>query len=400
MDMVSWAAMDRIVERKIASDAKHRKHTAGRPLRSDAKLLTDGELLAKLRSFGIHLDRPSLERLCEQALSAEEIAKPLLDQRTFKGKREQLESDWIWICLAALWQRWFPDKPSFELLDDKMQAGYDLLASGGAAAACRTWLDAWSDVVRILDKTGIQSINEFDERFRGTQSLFNWIQDLEDDLWNAGLQDRQFLTARISVCEEGLRRFRADDDLMTENRRRALAESYYELGETDKAEALYREWLQSDPRWGWGWIGWSDCYQFTRTGLRNLERSEQLLRQGLSIAEVRDRSDLAERLADLCDEQGRGEEAKEFRRQARTSAAANETTLDVRSGGSVLRRKTTINFGGEGLPLSELSNVAAMLRGSSSQVTAGRQKVGRNEPCPCGSGKKFKKCCGGGLSTV
>jgi SEC-C motif-containing protein/uncharacterized protein DUF1186 len=22
-------------------------------------------------------------------------------------------------------------------------------------------------------------------------------------------------------------------------------------------------------------------------------------------------------------------------------------------------------------------------------------KVGRNEPCPCGSGKKFKKCCGG-----
>lgn len=22
-------------------------------------------------------------------------------------------------------------------------------------------------------------------------------------------------------------------------------------------------------------------------------------------------------------------------------------------------------------------------------------KAGRNEPCPCGSGKKYKKCCGG-----
>jgi len=21
-------------------------------------------------------------------------------------------------------------------------------------------------------------------------------------------------------------------------------------------------------------------------------------------------------------------------------------------------------------------------------------KIGRNDPCPCGSGKKFKKCCG------
>ena len=26
-------------------------------------------------------------------------------------------------------------------------------------------------------------------------------------------------------------------------------------------------------------------------------------------------------------------------------------------------------------------------------VTA-EKKVGRNEPCPCGSGKKYKKCCG------
>ncbi|MBE6708609.1 MAG: preprotein translocase subunit SecA, partial [Ruminococcaceae bacterium] len=25
-------------------------------------------------------------------------------------------------------------------------------------------------------------------------------------------------------------------------------------------------------------------------------------------------------------------------------------------------------------------------------------KVGRNDPCPCGSGKKYKKCCGSGIS--
>jgi len=23
-----------------------------------------------------------------------------------------------------------------------------------------------------------------------------------------------------------------------------------------------------------------------------------------------------------------------------------------------------------------------------------KQKIGRNDPCPCGSGKKYKKCCG------
>ena len=30
-------------------------------------------------------------------------------------------------------------------------------------------------------------------------------------------------------------------------------------------------------------------------------------------------------------------------------------------------------------------------------VVTKAQKVGRNDPCPCGSGKKYKKCCGSGI---
>jgi len=32
--------------------------------------------------------------------------------------------------------------------------------------------------------------------------------------------------------------------------------------------------------------------------------------------------------------------------------------------------------------------------GESEQGKGDADKVGRNDPCPCGSGKKFKKCCG------
>jgi len=28
------------------------------------------------------------------------------------------------------------------------------------------------------------------------------------------------------------------------------------------------------------------------------------------------------------------------------------------------------------------------------KTSIAEKKVGRNEPCPCGSGKKYKKCCG------
>ena len=39
--------------------------------------------------------------------------------------------------------------------------------------------------------------------------------------------------------------------------------------------------------------------------------------------------------------------------------------------------------------LAELDAVAADL-----EALKKKEKVGRNEPCPCGSGKKYKKCCG------
>jgi len=35
-----------------------------------------------------------------------------------------------------------------------------------------------------------------------------------------------------------------------------------------------------------------------------------------------------------------------------------------------------------------------LLHGLPAQPDQLPSKIGRNEPCPCGSGKKFKKCCG------
>ena len=31
---------------------------------------------------------------------------------------------------------------------------------------------------------------------------------------------------------------------------------------------------------------------------------------------------------------------------------------------------------------------------SVNRTVRGVKKIGRNDPCPCGSGKKYKKCCG------
>ncbi|MDA8394956.1 MAG: hypothetical protein M0T72_06895 [Candidatus Dormibacteraeota bacterium] len=223
---LSWVTLDRFAEDERLSDRKARRQIARshRPLRSSVADLSDDELVEKLAEFGLCFGRHSLEQLCQDALSAEEVAGPLIDSCCFGTEKERMQGDWIWICLVTLWQRWWPDKPCLELLDDKIQAGYHELAQDQAVCA-ETWLSAWSDALRLCDAKGIRSIEEFDDRFPMTQSLYNWSPDLEDTLWNAGLDSGAMLLARIAVCEEALQRFPHEDQLMTENRRAALAES-------------------------------------------------------------------------------------------------------------------------------------------------------------------------------
>ncbi|MCL2105369.1 MAG: SEC-C metal-binding domain-containing protein, partial [Kiritimatiellaeota bacterium] len=56
------------------------------------------------------------------------------------------------------------------------------------------------------------------------------------------------------------------------------------------------------------------------------------------------------------------------------------------------------------VPASAVQSFDAMLEAmnkpqqvSRAQPSATVKNVGRNDPCPCGSGKKYKKCCGQGL---
>ena len=57
--------------------------------------------------------------------------------------------------------------------------------------------------------------------------------------------------------------------------------------------------------------------------------------------------------------------------------------------------------GGQAHQLHEISNFRreggewVYVDGVFPDTPAAPTKVGRNDPCPCGSGKKYKKCCGG-----
>ena len=300
---MSWVTLDRICEEERISDPKIRRLIEGsnRPLRSGAEQLSDEDLLEKLRGFGFDLDRAGLEQLCEGALSAEEVAARSWTAAIF-GPTEETQGEWIWICVVSLWQRWWPEKVCLELLDDKIQSGYHELERNETGCAA-TWLAAWSDVVRLCEITGIHSIGEFDDRFPMTQSLFNWSQDLEDALWNAGLEDPSSSGQDRGLrgrAREVPRRGPADARESPARGGRVPLRAWREPRRPSRSLSNGSPSILAGG--GAGSAGRTSTFTYRRP--KNYGRAEELLRRGYSTPGVRDKEDIAQGLPIVCKKPG------------------------------------------------------------------------------------------------
>jgi hypothetical protein len=276
-----------------------------------ARRLTDAQLVARLPPALQDLDRDALRALCGRFLSGQQLTESLLDADSGEWPWPRVET--VWFALRVLWERWAPDLPCWETFLETLDAGYE---AGDPVQACEIWLPLWPTVVAMADREGCETLEQVGELFDGPGVVFNWVQDLETALLNAGAKERRFVDERIRFCTEFLDRFPRQDALTLENLRRSLADAYAQAGERATADRLFRQWLDADPAWGWGWIGWSDTYWLFTPGEKDPAKGEEILREGLAVAHLRDRADLLDRLADLCAETGRDEEGRELERQS------------------------------------------------------------------------------------
>ena len=363
--MISRMAIRRIIEDKRAEDPDYDKEIRlSCPSMASMKQVTDSELLQRLKDRGIEVDKNWMDQATTKYLAAYQIADAF--------DPEEEDSDMVWLCLDSLLQRWFPDRHSFELIDEWMQQGY---SATDQSAKCELWKQVWDGVLNIMQRASCRTIDEFDTAFGGTQSVFNWVQDYETELLNQSQKVAATAQQRIELCEPVINGL-STNTLLTEYFQRSLAEAYFSLGEFERATALYERWLTDDPQWGWGWIDWSDNYFiFSPDAVEeNPDFAIELLKRGLNVPNVRDRSDLLDRLASVLEDTGRVQEAQPYRDQIAAEVAE--------------RRSRTVS-----VPMATPGNARTATR-VNPFGSAPRGKVGRNEPCPCNSGRKFKKCCG------
>ena len=85
-----------------------------------------------------------------------------------------------------------------------------------------------------------------------------------------------------------------------------------------------------------------------------------------------------------------------------TNLAAFENMLSSLSGVAKTTGPETGNAGFGGFGGAQGGSSTVQNESSAPQIATpvvrDTPKVGRNDPCPCGSGKKYKKCCGAGIA--
>ena len=238
-----------------------------------------------------------------------------------------------------------------------VSGGYTALENHECQEACDIWWKAWQRLRDLAEQVQAPTLRALDDLCLKEPLVVNWVHDFAMELWNASLSRGYvgypwFLARRIEVCQDILDRFPSEDIDTIQSFRAPLAESHFHLGDRETCDRLFEEWLAADPTWGWGWIHWADCYSFKLgSPAEDLVRGEAILKRGLAVAGVTDRGDMLDRLATIYQESGEDERAAVALAEADATDAREEPEWPSR-------------------------------------------KIGRNEPCPCGSGKKYKKCCG------
>ena len=235
-----------------------------------------------------------------------------------------------------------------ESLDIEFQKAFSEESVENAKAALAAWDRLWSIRIRENNFTRYFGIDSIDWQ------IGNWANDTVMALHNAHMYAEEIRVNRQILQIEW------DDrsNLFHENAMRDIADAYADMGDVEECLRLFEKYLDEDPLWGWAWIGYYRQLHDHRPDefLPTLESLYEKVRSGV---EFRDKEDLYLELQDEFSLLGDNEKSAYFK--------------DLREKERI--KPTSWNWQ-QPKPIEK------------------PKKIYPNDPCPCGSGKKYKKCCG------
>ena len=223
--------------------------------------------------------------------------------------------------------------------------GYKEFSFGRTKKAAEIWLPTWKAAQSFLMQGNYKSKKEMMDLFG--EIFVNWFFDLDIALMESDMQNDRLELNRYLLT--------IPDYLDQNNPRMNVAESLAALNRYDEAESMLSGWLEEDPLWTYGWT----CRANILLDNGKKDKAREIIERGMTMVE--------------------------------SSPRAIDLLLFYQNAEAVYKRL------GETQKAEYCARkgreLASKMKTKQAPVTTS-VKIGRNDPCPCGSGKKYKKCCG------
>jgi hypothetical protein len=207
--------------------------------------LSTEEIVGRLRKLGVDTTRGAYRALAEGRTSAWALSESWREA----SRRKQLsryDDDFLGLAACELWRRYCPERPSIEMLDDEMQAGYRRSMDGEGALACAHWTRVWEAISERL-RPEMRTIDDAAAVFSGTQALYDWIQDYLIEIHNVAVDQRSYAETGVRLCEEVLAQFPDESELFLINCRSDMGELLCLAGEPERGERVFLELIRDCP---------------------------------------------------------------------------------------------------------------------------------------------------------
>lgn len=257
--------------------------------------------------------------------------------------------------------------------------GHQFLEERKSIEASNSWLRAW-ELVKEVKSPEMRLTVEFSHVYYHYLILpiEEWTSDLHFELHNAGLDDPHYHEQRLDYIDDYFKEFPDELKVNAVSFLRGKGEAYWQLGRREEAEAEFAAIIKNYPDDAWGYIGWSDQYDFGKNSPKDYPKAEAILRQGLERPDLPDRWYILQRLHLVYEKWGQDEEAARVAIEMENFRDEDPLRAFKRS------PKPAPHF--ERLPMPDEFDFPMV------EEVRQRPQLGRNQPCWCGSGKKYKKC--------
>jgi len=129
----------------------------------EIKNLDTNTIISRLKYYGINFNIDEFKENLDHYYSAANLSDNWYQK--YHITAEGREEDFIWMATWVLWNRLTDSKSCDEELDEKIEAGYNMLRVNNLEEACIIWLDVWEKFRNRIEKEGYKSLKELNRIF-------------------------------------------------------------------------------------------------------------------------------------------------------------------------------------------------------------------------------------------